>query len=326
MAYKYAGEPKEQIIFEDYLVLLPKPLQTLLKALLEIKCDLLRELNTLETNATSNHNNEILSECTKNFEIIKCGAQQILSLKKRNISLAKENFEFTGQLTEPNLIELINLLSEKRQSHYSAFESRKSLLMHEFSPDLSLQQASNAIQESEALRARLIALAQGPLSKLFESQTIEPEAPQDSLIQTVEGHINIPEEPIEQKKLAAFIRKVRYSNDTIAHELLDDKKNIFSDVLKQIGPKQFAELNLKFTNSESLKIADKKIQAEIGLVMQTLTIDRSILNKSLKSIVQKCQALKESYANQSKNMLYHNLQEMQSKYSEASQILLNAYI
>ena len=306
---------------------MPKPLQTLLVALLEIKSDLIREKNNLQVNYETKFVNEIQSIVTKNFEIMKASAAMIKSQKKREQSLAKENFSLTGIEAEPNLQQLIIKLSQERQDYFDTFVNRKSIIIRHFDADASLKQASAAVSESENLRKRLIALAQGPLSKLFESESIEPsERPQEESIEKIEGLIKIDDEPEHLKKLAAFIRKVRYLNDAASADLVEDERNIFYDCLMSLKPKELERPEEHIKNSESLLIADRKIQAEISLVIQTLTIDRDILNNALKAIAQKCSLLKKNFDNENKNIYFHNLHEMHAKYSEGSLLLLGSWL
>ena len=321
-------DERQQVLAEHAKLKLPLPLQTLLGALLDVKQDIERDLVRQELNADS----AILAACASEVsfvasEIDRCRGlfetnspvQQLKKLPDVERLMERIQARYARLLAhgaarsplEAPLPALQTILRETQRAHLRAkqtlFEGRSVPLSRPEAPVTgSLQSASKAIAESSSMRNRLAALATGELRDLIEPSTgaQAPVAPLEEppLVAAQQA----PARASETDELEAFLADIHDAIRTVRRALVGlqaDQRTIVQTsveavcgTLRQSGTRlrNAADEQHHAVASTVLTRADKALQAEIALLLKTISADRPALDSVLKSIKAKCLVMRQS--------------------------------
>lgn len=324
-------------------------MQTLLSALKDLKCDMVKDSQIKKENQFNLYKCKISELVSKVLQIAETKSnltkdfivpinKQFDDLKLKDDFLALMAPDSAAAVCQdPKLwLEMLEKeLGHSRKKYYSLLENKKSYITKEIDFKTSIDEVEKAVHSSEALRHRLINLAQGPLSCLFEDpnvSNIKNCAPKEEevLKNNCEGlkhekQLNDLHQRI--KELSLFIIRVRSTLHKLESQKFIDTSNISFEAMESIKElrKSVVEPNEVIVNESSLHKADKKIQAEISMLLATLTVDRQSLDTVLRSIKSDCDVLKNKFEFEMAAEMYKILKHIQATYVSANQIFLNSF-
>ena len=332
---------REQKFYEDALKCLPKPMQTLLRALKDLKCDIVKDLEIKKENEFNLFTCKITELVSKVLLVVEAKSKFTndfsVPIQKQfeDLNLTKDFLKFCPNTIPENWLEVLEKqLSAKRKIYYELLENKKSYITRQFDSEASILGVEHAVNSSEALRRRLITLAQGPLSCLFEdipkTESVKKEEEisftnNTSSVTTNGAQLQILTDEI--KELSIFITLVRTTLNKLNSQKFLDLTQTSLEAIESIRiiRKSVAEpIAQKAQENFNLTKADKKIQAEISLLLATLTVDRQSLETVLRSIKSQCEYLKNKYEYEFAAEIFKILKQIQATYSSANQIFLNS--
>ena len=343
---------RRQILLDEAFLSLPKPMQTLLQALRHIKLKIREHECTFISNSEALYASLAIRHAKKICEILEL-AKQLRNgpLQERLDTMAKDFYltmpglavdvstaSTTASTTEsttasaPSFQELKSSLDSKasnlRLSLFESVESSRAYGKKTLALTEAVNQSSEAVEASEKFRQRLLDLAQGPLSKLFEVSLDNPKANETE--DTLEM---IRESPSMEKKLLIEAQihenktlqvKLRYLADRIIREASDETLKINRDAIESIKKIVLsAPETLVYKTPKELSQADSSVQKEIALVLGTLTMDRGSIDTILRSIKSECFVLKSASEEESRASLFKTLKELQALYTSAAENFLH---
>jgi hypothetical protein len=255
---------------------LPRPLQTLLKALFELKTDITRET----IRQWSNSDATTLANFRHVVAYVCAGLASI------------ERPESSSLEIELQIQKIKKLQSDLQESLIKSTEKKPFLSPR--SQEKSIEQAHAAADSSSAWRQRLRALATGPLSSLFES----PQANTESEI--AEPEIQNEVAPVLQEDIASQLedakkelRKLRMALDAKQADFLLLRDHSISALIRKLKSLQVKEpVGHSTTIPLDLQKADDRLQEEIKYFLGTVSVERKALDLYLKSIKANCEYLK----------------------------------
>jgi len=344
-----AEDPERLVRMASVAMLdLPKPLQTLLSALRELKLDLARDAIRTRANMES----RIRAFCESRVAFI-CNA---IDSASEGIRRCNEDVWATVLEADPQFSNEVHKLlsgtaelppSEWRQALIEACRGfQKSLASHDLGERpavrdaprpvyASVDLAVGAVKSSQDMRQRLIDLATGPLASLFEpsADRASPRAPMDLVVpgtssactaQAKAERAEAAHKLLQGQKLLRRLQRniamARASRDVLYEDVI---ANLIWALKQCKDPPESHVISLE-DQSTDMKTADAKLQKEIAFVLQTLTVDRSSLDmvlRSIKAVATSCDVLaaRESATAWNIQMLQwaSRLQESMGLYTDA---------
>jgi len=282
---------------------MPLPLQTLLTALADLKQDIVRDKLLQQANYEARVESSVESAVSTALE-----ALRHCSSEKRDAILAGEANHFDAALqseveaivgpSKPNewttkLAEALKAESRLLSEHCVDSNRREPLIR---APKVfaSCDRAIKAVEDSKSTRLRLEALAQGPLSSLFEHPIkVETNSGQEEVTLGTQQTV-VPEKTSTRytdiKSLLRRTERMRRSILSLQHTLIDQAVNQAEYTIQLVIHKLLLE-NFQYVPDADMKLADTKIQSEIKFVIQTITTDKSSLDQVLRNIRSACDAI-----------------------------------
>jgi len=285
---------------------LPKPIQTLLKTLEEVKVD----LKTYEIRQQQIANETVFVMITNLSHSLRESLQRIRTVQTELRQHVPNVFQHQGLFVEAHQLGLTTtgtsledlrcLYQEVLYKLFLEIQKRTSdrNVKHHNPVNAALtKKAFQYVEQSEALRNRLKALATGSLDRLYLQPIQEPEAsgPKDDDTSLV--YIERLQGPYEvESSLVTFLAKIR---DAIrsTHEAnlqtckLYDSLLYESTVSFQMSIMNHVQtlrgLQVQCEDNQAYKDmiqADKAIQTELKFLLQTLTVDKASLDLFLRHI------------------------------------------
>lgn len=323
---------------------LPKPLQTLLAALRELKLDVARD----NVRARANMESRIRSFCESRVAYICESFNTAIEAIRR----CNEDVWATVLEAEPHFDhELRALLEVESLGPPSEWQATLIAASRRFQETLakttlserpvvreaprmdydSVHRATDAVRASQDMRQRLIDLATGPLVRLFEptdGQARPTVAPIDVLVPG--SVVTKQDKTLAAQKLQTAQKLLRRLQRSIAVSrasrdvLYEDAVSSLIWALRQatVGPEAHV-ISLEDTDPV-MKTADSKLQKEIAFVLQTLTVDRSSLDIVLRSIKAQTVAIEGLAARESATFWNVQLTQWASRINECGLTYVDA--
>lgn len=321
---------------------LPRPLQTLLDALRDVKMDMAREqvraLVNLESRIAAFCESRVAFACDQldqAAEAIREANQDVWAL----VLQGDPNFERAMQKFGPGLAPskwtkvLLDALHDVQTQLQTAALAERPTVLQGVRPEYeSIDRAHNAVANSQMTRERLVALATGPLASLFEIP--------DRAVTTATGHVEQP--PERPRVQAAFDRSEALARQKDLQKMLRHLQRsvasarasrdvVYDDIiegllwaLKRATERPEASTISLEENLADMRTADKKLQKEIALVLQTLTVDKASLDLVLRAIKSQCLAVTQLAAKESATAWTIKLAQWARRLAEASETYLHA--
>lgn len=299
-------DQRQALLSEQSFALLPKPVQTLLKALKDLKLDLCAYnascldneytvcLDAWQSAFLRMHCvlTEASNQVSQLYETITSDPDPEVQNLLHDISVYDSTLDtpfkdLSGAKIEDILRVLETMLNALRKRIFEAFERQESFSLKKNEPNI--KQVRQRIEESQKLRQRLESLAEGPLAKLFEHKEVYTE-PVDTSIVFVPSSAKDPDQHLKDlyartqtlllQYRTLFERRVRqkFSDIALVHasvcEKLEQEYTLFLDPSKR--PQQ--------QSNKTYEAADASLQQEISLMLGTLTVDRQSFMTSLRDI------------------------------------------
>ena len=294
---------RQGALADNVMKTMPLPLQTLLTALSELKQDIVRDKCLQQSNYESRAENTL--QCAINATL---EAMERCSLEKReaiatgeanhfdeSLKIDVEAFigpvgphEWTLKLTEA-------LRKESRSLSEKCVESnQREPMVREPRVFASCDRAIKAVEDSKSTRVRLQALAQGPLSSLFEHPIhVETNTGLETVTRGQSRQISASTESSRYTDIKSLLRRterMRRSILSLQHTLIDQAINQ-AEYTINLAQKKLVLDTFEYSKPRDMSIADSKIQEEIKFVIQTITTDKSSLDQVLRNIRSACQAI-----------------------------------
>ena len=296
------SEKLSDALYAQALKKLPRPLQTLVEALRDLKIDFAVD----QERQSSNHE----SVCIAHLESVVEYAIDSMKHAHAELSnvrdglyadvdskLSLEVHLFLGLSIEPS--EWISAIRKKTEALRTKMNadlervSQKSPILREDLAHKSVDRAHAAVTSSMNVRSRLKELSDGQLTSFFE----EPEA---APIEYAEDHKIVAAHKIEALDTSsvsganALLRKVVayfQMRHNLRRVLIDDTLLALLHGLRaRIRNLNYGPLAIK--PNDLMVSADAKLQGEIKYVLETLSTDRASLDQVLRSIVNACDSVK----------------------------------
>lgn len=298
-------DARQSALADSVIKTMPLPLQTLLSALSDLKQDIVRD--SCQQRANYEARVEACADAAVSATLSalqKCTSEKRDAIQKGEIAsldhaLQTEVHAFIGPV---HVSEWVPRLTEELRKE-SVVSSKRVVKDNEKEPMIRMSQtfgscerALKAVEDSKSTRKRLEALAQGPLSSLFEHPLkVETNLPPETI---TTGHVqSVPKENESGrhsniKSLLRRTERTRRSILQLQHTLIDDAINQAEQTIQYV----LDSLSMPVYAYElpaDMKIADSKIQGEIKFVIQTITTDRSSLDQVLRNIKTGCEAIQK---------------------------------
>jgi len=317
-AHSLPEDQRQKIIVQEKYSGLPLPMQNLLEALRTLKLKIQHHKNAFYSNIDLKFFSEALKQSKKVCEIVYLAKAMRSSLigERLNQIAPDGNFELFESL-------LVKEVAQLRAKVFDSIDASRAFAQKKVKVNHVVYSTLKEINASEKFRTRLVNLAQGPLSTLFEFSEKEVSKEEED---TIELHAdnedlsklsNFKNELIKKEE---ELHLLRFTSDKIFSELASDAKKISSDAVQAIKK---IKLNVPVCGYYELpkeaEDADNKLQREIALVLGTLTMDRDALDSSLRSIKLECESLRKSCEDEHVANVYKTLKEIQAMYSSCSQ-------
>lgn len=308
-------------LVEEALKSLPMPMQTLLKALKHLKLKMESHSLAHASNIESNYSSQAIIATKKICDILGTAKKLRNSPVSRLDALVKEEMKEESYVKYLNNIE--SEASMLRQKLFELTDSSRVYAHRSIALEPIVKKSLKAIEDSEQFRNRLVHLAEGPLSSLFEiSEPVEDQPSEDPL--TIIDVPKLNAEKIKEvedllNKNQEKLKKLRYISDKIYSECSSDAIKINYDAIESIKKICLKKPEVeKYSIPTELKNADNSLQKEISMVLGTLTMDKSALDIVLRSIKSDCHALRIATIEELRSSMYKTLKEIQGLYSCAS--------
>ena len=321
---------------------LPRPMQTLLDALRDVKLDMARE----QVRALVNMESRIAAFCESRVAFV-CEqlAEAAKAIREANqdvwalVLQTDPHFEKAMQKFGPGAPPskwaeiLLAALHEVQTDLQSAALAQRPTVLQSARPEYeSVTKAHQAVGLSQMTRERLVALATGPLASLFEVPAgLAAPAAQVERVPERPETLSVPfdrnEALARQKDLQKMLRHLQRSvaNARASRDVVyDDIVEGLLWALKKATERPEASTISLDPNLADMKTADRKLQKEIALVLQTLTVDKSALDLVLRAIKAQCVFVGQVAAKESATGWTIKLAQWARRLSEAADCYLHA--
>lgn len=281
------------------LAQLPKPLQTLLTALLGLKEDSARDIVRQQVNFDNALEAQIATLvhfAVEGLHTVGSQIQQLYDIQSP-MGLLRERIEgLVGPLPSESLKQWQMALLTALKQHQAELQDlvyrrclKKPILSdpHEWA---SVTDAIGAVESSKHMRDRLRKLAEGELSSLFEVDAVVPGTQAEPIVR---GHVVEEVDTDAEKRLTARIsllretlrdlQRTRESSFDVYKTAVNDTLHAFAMTLWAQAKTVTAQRPQPAVPADLAK-ADDLLQKEIKYVLQTLTTDRKALDTFLRFI------------------------------------------
>jgi len=317
-------DSRQVLLAEQALEQLPMPMRTLLKALKDLKrdivvseCDSIDRRDTILTASLSSAvwftSKSLSNLCAEIKNVLKI---EVISddLRKavNDVGVKSESQDWLKDLEE--------LLKKERLAMYEDLRDMSAQrIMERPTRRINVDNVVNAIENSKAIRDRLSDLNTGQLKSLRSnnsvvssiSDLVEEEPVRIASVDKLER----PERP-SIADITTLIRRVRREFDKVKSRqsiALDDAISACSAaVLAETRLLKSRQHIVDFKVPDELVKADTALQNEIKLLLQTLTVDRSALDQYLRSIRASCESVKFCKERESTTSLRIALEQWQT--------------
>jgi hypothetical protein len=293
-----------QTLYDESLQKMPRPMQTLLHVLRELKIDISSDIVRQE----SNYEGREIAKIESTISFVNQVLGHTLSTIKASLNvysdidpkLECEVRSFLNQDSDPSQwIPLIRKkCAELRSLMHAELEKSctKTPVIRETISSQSIDRVKSAVIASTTIRSRLKELSSGHLNEFFkEPETIEKVEQEEMPAISVQIH----EDTIDSSKVTsghALLRKIVslfQSRLQLQRVLLDD--TLLSSIhIMRANLRKLVHEPLKITDNADMKTADTKLQAEIKLLLQTISVDRDALDQVLRSTVTACESISQN--------------------------------
>lgn len=302
------SEKLADTLFTESIKKLPRPLQTLLEALAELKCDYAKDIERQKSNHLSVCISVIDSAIKYCIDVMKHAEDEFRKIDiyddideklRLEVSLFLEN-EVEPSKWIPLLRKKCQTLRQQFHKEIEKTTTKNPLTRPRIKPS-SVSKAESAVIYSTVVRDRLKELSTGSLKAYFD----EPSSDSMQVHEEIEATTNHTIENADSSKVSnghSLLRKTLqffYAKVQIKKILIDDI------LLSSIHSMRSVARNLQYQQSaieqdQDMKNADSKLQNEIKYLLQTLSSDQVALDQVLRSIVKKTEYIsiiseKESY-------------------------------
>lgn len=314
---------------ETSMLQLPLPMQTLLKALYELKQDMCRDGVLQRQNYEARQIATIEGSITgalKTLEAYRAAVDAAKSESMKTVRKASLEAELQQALDASGLQERLKadpkdwwpqmqhcLQATEAASAARLRESAASKPVHRQTDSEArsetISQVDSAVKASQATRERLIKLAQGPLASLFETPAaLESKAsvkmPSDSVAIGGPAPIGptdsdaelgmVRAESVEKvKSLMRRIQRLYREAFDSQRDFIDSARISAEDGLRALRRALRLEEPLTASVAPDLARADRSLQSEIALIMKTLTVERQSLDMVLRHIKATCKVIQD---------------------------------
>lgn len=302
-------DERQAILAAESLKTLPLPMQTLLKALLDLKKDQAVELARQFTNYDTTENAAMESNVSYACKALDVCAKDIRSIMDTGLksfeneqlakSLASEISACIQNSQGPKNWpkELEGLLRHLLGKQQIALKESSVVFAHKRLPISHAEvvhQAREAIDSSMKMRKRLEQLAHGNLdgpcvkSVSTTVQVDEKTAAVDHQTSNVENQLNLDECTEAVAKTRHLLRRVRQAMDGILRAQTLDIEDTRKSLIIGLQRTKMPTVTRNEQVPKAMLAIDKSLQEEIRLLLETLTVDRSALDLALRNIKNKC--------------------------------------
>lgn len=312
-----ANDTRQKLLVQEKYSGLPMPMQNLLEALRQLKVKIQNHKNAFYTNIDSKFFSEALKQSKKVCDIISLAKTMRQSLARDRLKQMAPNGNF-----EAYEAMLISDVAEFRAKVFNSISSTRAYAHKKVNVKQVLESTSKEIEASEKFRARLVHLAQGPLSSLFEFTDTTAEKEEEDAIELINSEPldDLTDLKSELSKKEEELHHFRFTTDKIYSELAFDAKKIAHDAIEAIKKTRLIlPVYAYYELPKEVEDADNKLQREIALVLGTLTMDRDALDSTLRSIKLECESLKKSCEEEHVANTYKTLKEIQAMYASCSE-------
>lgn len=288
-------------------------MQNLLDALRKLKIKIQHHKNVFYSNIDARYFADTLKQTKKICDIVRLAK----SLCDNVIGTRLLNASPQYKTIESLLVAEIAMLRKKL---FASVDSHRAFAQKTVSLASTIDSTLKQVNESEKFRQRLINLAQGPLSSLFEYKDQKSPKEEEDTLEIV--NIKVQEDTqikAELRTAEENLFELRLLTDKIYREVSKETQKITLDAIETIKK---IKIDLPVCEYYSLPIeiqeADTKLQREIALVLGTLTMDRSAIDSMLRAIKLECEELKKSCDDEHALNTYKTIKEIQALYTQAS--------
>ena len=307
------SEKLSDALYAQSLKKLPRPLQTLVEALRDLKIDFAVDTERQKSNHESLCIAQLESVTEYALDAIK-NAEAEMSAMRQSLyadvdpKLSLEVCLFLGHSFEA--AEWTNAIRKKTEqlrlkmnSDLERVSQKSPVLREDFMPK-SIDRAHAAVTSSISVRDRLKELSEGHLTSFFEEPEVKTEdSPEETRV--VSTHRIETLDTTTVAAANALLRKVVSYFQTkmnLRRILIDDTILALVHGLKaRVRTLQYVPIDLKV--NDRMATADSKLQSEIKYILETLSTDRSSLDQVLRSIVNACDSVKASATSESMTKL-----------------------
>lgn len=306
-------------LIDESLKNLPRPMQNLLHALKQLKLKMEAHSLAYASNIESNYSSEAIIASKKICDVLSIAK----TLRNSPLIRLDEAVEDKTQSYKSYLESIEIEASQLRKELFQLTESSRAFSHRTVLVDPIVKNSIKAVEDSEQFRSRLVTLAQGPLSTLFEYSDTTKETPNEDPVSVVDvpkaNSEKIKEVQAKLDENQLKLKKLRYIADKIYSECASDAVKINQDAIESIKKIVLKVPKVeKYSVPVELKNADASLQKEIAMVLSTLTMDRGSLDIVLRSIKSECQALRIITVEELRSTMYKTLKEIQGLYTCAS--------
>jgi len=311
--------PGTNAMFEEVSVVLPKPMETLVKILQDLKLDILREKLTQFKNVET-----VLFSHVETFVHYLCEMLQVL---QSFIRKSQDQFDWTNASQNLNkhvdsycrkwnvtsndtnvlifLQQEVNALYVKMQTIVLQRLTKQPLLQS-FPVEHVATRTMEQVAKSEQLRKRLQDLNDGMFQSFFEVPDELQEHEDTVTVDIPKTEMPVMDEDTIMLQLYDAMYVLRQYQDYRNHTLEQFRDRVREMIKltivdmklhRQECLKQLRAVHWTYTTPDALSAVDTKVQREIRLMMSTLTIQKDDLHIALLNIKNNCVATET-------NMLY----------------------
>ena len=296
------SEKLSDALYAQALKKLPRPLQTLVEALRDLKIDFAVDSERQSSNHESVCIAQLESVIEYSLDALKNARAELLNVQAGLYAdvepkLSLEVHLFLGSSIEASeWVAAIRKKTESLRKKMNADLERVSLknpIVREDQVHRSVDKAHAAVTSSIHVRSRLKELSEGQLTSFFE----EPEAAIDN---RVEDTIVVSKHQIEALDASAVSAANALLRKVVAYFQMrhNMRRILIDDTLLSLlhGLRaRCRSLNyspIAMTSNEEMLSADTKLQSEIKYILETLSTDRTSLDQVLRSIVNACESVR----------------------------------
>lgn len=296
------SEKLSDALYTQALKKLPRPLQTLVEALRELKVDFAVDFERQKSNHESKCIADLESAVEYALDALKNAHLELAEVRRGlyaepDAKLSLEVCLFLGQTIDASewtsaIRKKTEVLRKKMNSDLERVSLKSPVMREDFVPR-SVDRAHEAVSSSIQVRDRLKELSDGHLTSFFES----PESAKEDLVQETRVVSKHQMETLDTSAVSAanaLLRKVVsyfQTKHNLRRILIDDTLLALLHGLRaRVRTLTYSPLALK--SNDQMMTADTKLQSEIKYVLETLSTDQASLDQVLRSIVSACESVK----------------------------------